>query len=117
MQPILKTTSYPDLYRFLAALAEESAVFSFGLDEAGQGKSVLVWSPEAHSSLLDSADKLALVEKYARKLGVNITLSAASDATLRELAARQGWKVLWEIPGLDPAIVPTGTNNSSSVAA
>ena len=96
MQPIIVTTQYPDLFRFLNALALEAS--------NKEVDSFLVWSPETHSSLLDSRDKLDLVEHYAQKLGVRMVLSAANDVALRAKAKEVGWTVMWDIPGLDQSL-------------
>jgi hypothetical protein len=98
MQPIIVTDQYPDLYRFLnAMLVEVSAC------EAQLVESVVIWSPEQRSSLFDESAKLELVERYARKLGVRVVLSAASDPELRKMAQQVGWTVMWDVPGLDQA--------------
>lgn len=102
MQPVIVTTQYPDLYRFVNVLVSQVSG-----DRSGHNSScdsVLIWSPEAHSSLLDNRDKLDLVENYACKLGIKVVLSAANDASLRTLAKEVGWTVLWDIPGLDQAL-------------
>ena len=93
MQAILNTTKFSNFYYFLNALAVES--------EKSQDSSVVIWSPEELSNVLDSSEKVEVVELYARKLNVSIVLSAASNPTLRTWAKRVGWQVLWEIPGLD----------------
>ncbi len=108
MQPILNTQSFPDLYSFLAGLAEETTNAK-AVNPATQ--SVVIWSPENSATLLDSRDKLDLVEHYARKLGVQITLSAASDQNLRHNAQEVGWNVLWSMPGLDQAVQRYMPNN------
>jgi hypothetical protein len=100
MQPILNTRNFPDLYSFLAGLAEE-ATNAKAINP--NNKSVVIWSPENSATLLDSRDKLDLVAHYARKLDVQITLSASSDINLRNTAHEIGWNVLWSMPGLDQA--------------
>ncbi len=96
MQPVLNTTNYSDLYEFLHAL-----VFETNSNKHSHLDSIVIWSPEASSSLFDSRDKLDMVEHYARKLNVSVSLSAASDSVLREWGNEIGWQVLWEMPGLD----------------
>ena len=99
MQPILITTQYPDLYHFLNAMVLEVTT--------KKADSFVIWSPETQASLLDSRDKLDLVDHYAHKLGVKMVLSAANDPQLRALAQEVGWTVLWDIPGLDQALSAT----------
>lgn len=106
MQAVLNTTQHPDLYRFLAALAEVSYDHLSEpklADKTHHNNSVVVWSPESKSDLLDCADKLEVVERHARRLGVQIILSAASNPALRSWGHQVGWTVLWEVPGLDRA--------------
>jgi hypothetical protein len=93
MQAILNTKNYSNFYYFLNALVVES--------EKSQDSSVLIWSPGELSDILDSCEKVEVIEHYARKLDVSIVLSAASNSALRTWAKRVGWQVLWEIPGLD----------------
>ena len=104
MQPILITTKYPDLYRLLAAMAETS--YSYLSEPKLAAKShevntILIWSPEPHSNLLDSCGKLEVIEIHARRLGVGITLSAAANPQLQEWGRQLGWNVLWNTPALD----------------
>ena len=104
MQPILIATDYPDLYRFLTAMAEVSYSYLGEPKLAAknpEANTILVWSPGPHSTLFDSCDKLELVELYAKKLGATITLSAAADAKLQGWGRQVGWKVLWDRPSLD----------------
>lgn len=99
MQAVINTTQYPDLYRFLAALLE--ATVSSESSTSAQAESVIIWSPEARSTLLDSPEKIELVEHYAKKLEVQIALSAAADHQLRTWGQEIGWTVLWDMPAID----------------
>lgn len=105
MQPVLNTTQHPDLYRFLSALVEVSTTkyVETTSGQLAQPESVVIWSPEGSTGLLDSKDKLELVEKYARKLNVNVVLSAASDGELRSWGRQIGWTVMWDVPSMDCA--------------
>lgn len=100
MQPILKTTDYKNLYHFLLTLHEVTEEVS-SPNAPSAVESVLIWSPEASSVLLDEIGKLEVVARHARQLNLRIVLSAASDITLRQWGQRLGWTVLWSIPGLD----------------
>jgi|GEM_PF-1791462 len=93
MQAILDTSKYSNFYYFLNALVVEV--------EKSQDSSVLIWSPGELSNILDSCEKVEMLEHYARKLDISVVLSAASNPTLQTWAKRVGWQVLWEIPGLD----------------
>ncbi|HEX2916204.1 MAG TPA: hypothetical protein VH186_35920 [Chloroflexia bacterium] len=107
MQPVLVTTRYRDLYHFLLGLAEESHAYQRELKAQmmlDPEVRVVIWSPETRSSLLDEPDKLEIVDRHARKLGVKIVLSAASDFRLREWAAEKGWTIMWEIPSMEKAM-------------
>jgi hypothetical protein len=97
MQPILKTTNFPDLFRFLAALQVEVL-------DAVDVDSVVIWEPEANSSLFTSYGTLEVVNRYAKKLGVTLIVSAASNLQLRQMAQQIGWEVLWNSTALDNAI-------------
>ncbi len=91
MQTILITTHYSDLYSFLHAMVlETQAKFETPLDN------IVIWSPEQQSELLDSQDKLDLIQVYATRLKVSVTLSASSDPVLREWGKKAGWTVLGE---------------------
>ncbi len=101
MQPILITSHYTDLYAFLGALMDARQ----NLDEQPTPtNSVIIWSQEASSALLDDCGKLQLVEKYARKMNLDIIVSAAADLQLRQWANQVGWQVLWDLPGLEAAV-------------
>ena len=100
MQPVIKTTEYRDLYSFLDALIGARQT----LDEQEVGDSVVVWSPDTASDLLDDQGKVELVEIYARRLELNISLAAAGNRQLREWGQALGWQVLWNMPGLDEAL-------------
>jgi hypothetical protein len=113
MQPIVISTDCKDLYQLLGAMLEKSALADSGQETFAllQSKSLLIWSPEAESTLLDSFEKVELIERYARKLNHRIVLSAASDSKLMNWGREIGWQVLWQIPAMDQTL------QSSSVAA
>ena len=113
MQSILIVEQSRDLYHFLAALAETS--YSHLSEPKFANKNhdanrVMLWSQGTHSELLDSYEKLEIVERHARKLGIHIVLSAASNQALRNWANEIGWTVLWEVSGLDHAMNATTHN-------
>ena len=103
MQPVLALHDYKDLYHLLGALLEASELAKEGTAETGGSPGVIIWSQENHSALLDSPDKLEVVERHARKLGLRIILSAASNRELRQWGNAVGWTVMWELPGIDNA--------------
>ncbi len=101
MQPVLVTNQYPDLYRFLAAMAEASYNYLSEpklADKTHAANTIVIWSPEQHSDLLDSGTKLELIEHYARKLGASIVLSASANPQLQAWGRQLGWQVLWNTP-------------------
>jgi len=104
MQPVLALHDYKDLYQLLLALLEASGKAKASADEAGDYPGVILWSQETHSELLDSPDKLIVVERHARKLNLRVILSAASDSELRSLGRDIGWTVMWDLPGLDTGL-------------
>ncbi len=107
MQTILIAEQHRDLYHFLAALADVSHNHLSELqlaDKTYVGNRLVVWSQGTHSELFDSIEKLEVVERHARKLGINIVLSAAANLPLRQWARQIGWKVLWEMSALDQTI-------------
>lgn len=106
LQPVIIVEQYSDLYRLLARMADLTHLHLNPLELAFQPDppSIIVWSPEPYSPLLDEFSKVELLERYARKLGVQITLSAASNLQLREWGHRVGWLVLWDVPELDRAL-------------
>ena len=101
MQPVLALHDYKDLYQLLLALLEVSDKATAVSEETGRAPGVIVWSQEAHSGLLDGPAKLEVVERHARKLGLRIILSAASDPELRKWSREIGWTVMWDLPALD----------------
>jgi len=104
MQTLLIAEQHRDLYHFLAALADVSYNHLAELqlaDKAYDGNRVVVWSQGSHSELFDRIEKLEVVERHARKLGINIVLSAAANLPLRQWARQIGWTVLWEMSALD----------------
>jgi hypothetical protein len=101
MQPVLALHDYKDLYHLLWALLGASQTAKTGPGETDDAPGVILWSQEKHSELLDSPDKLEVVERHARKIGLRIILSAASDPTLRQWGRAIGWTVMWELPSMD----------------
>jgi hypothetical protein len=106
MQPIIITTNYPDLYRLLGAILEKTFqdIEAEGVNFSSETDTIFIWSPEVESTLLDSYEKVVLVEQYARKLNRQIVLSAANDARLRQWGQKVGWIVFWQMPSLDLAV-------------
>lgn len=104
MQTILIAEQHRDLYHFLTALADVSynhlSEPKLG-DKTLAGNRVVVWSQGTHSELFDSLEKLEVVERHARQLGIHIVLSAAANLPLRQWARQIGWTVLWEVSALD----------------
>jgi len=91
-QTVIRVDENKDLYSLIAAMGDVSA--------EGQN-SVVLWSETIGSPILKSVDELDLVQIYAKKFSLDITLSAANDPGLTQLAKQAGWKVLWEMPEMD----------------
>ncbi|MEI6046053.1 MAG: hypothetical protein WCS37_17010 [Chloroflexota bacterium] len=92
LQKIIVVDTCKNLYNLIAAMGDARA------DEADN---VMLWSQGSHSTVFSSVEELELIEQYARKFGLKITLSAANDPVLRRMAAQVGWKVMWQIAELD----------------
>ncbi len=100
MQPVLIASQYKDLYRLLLALpeaAEQAREHAL----PGETPGVILWSDELKSSLLDSSDKLEVIDRHAARLNIKIILAAASDPLLRHWAQQLGWTVFWDLKGFD----------------
>lgn len=92
LQSVIRVDENKDLYSLIAAMGDASAE---GLD------SVVLWSETKGSPILKSVDELDLVQLYAKRFSLDVSLSAANDPILSQLAKQAGWKVLWEMPEMD----------------
>jgi hypothetical protein len=89
LQKVIEVDTCKNLYNLIAAMGDA---------RAEGAESVMLWSQGSSSKVLQNVDELELVERYVRKFGLKVTLSAANDPTLRRMASQLGWKVLWQVP-------------------
>lgn len=95
-QKLILVNNYNNLYNLIAA---------FGDARAEGAESILLWAQGESSAILQEMGELEILERYARKFNLQVTLSAAGNPLLRHLATQLGWNVLWQIPGMDAILL------------
>jgi hypothetical protein len=95
-QQVILANKYNNLYNLIAAFADARAE---GAD------SVLLWAKGEKISLLQDIGELEVLDRYARKFNLRISLSAAENPPLCRMASQLGWHVNWQIQGLDSILL------------
>ena len=101
MQAVIVTSQYPNLYHFLTVLSEkgyEQASEPIYFDRSQNRQGIVVWSPNEKCHLLDTFDKVELVEKYAQTSDVKVVLSAAANSQLREWGCKSAGMYCGKFP-------------------